>query len=373
MSLTIEVVQDAARFAEMRGEWGEVLRDSSSNCLFLTWEWLHSWWNHLHSKRQLHIVAIRSAGSLVAIAPLMVSTRDLMAMKPFRALEFIGSGKVGSDYLDIIVRTGWEGQSFQTLHRYFREARLTLRLERLREGCNRVQEFVSGLSSDAWTIKETKAWICPYIDISGQTWPSYLAGLGSEHRYNFNRRLRALSKNFDFRFDRALSESARAEALTDLIALHRDRRDQMGDSNAFETQPLVNFHETFSRSALEANWLRLFVMRLDGRPASALYGLSYNRKFYFYQSGFDAFFRKYSVGLVTMGLAIQAAIEEGLDEYDMLEGGESYKSHWAASSRDLVQLEAYPPGVGGQVLSCLSDLRAGAGKLVRRGLALARH
>jgi len=79
------------------------------------------------------------------------------------------------------------------------------------------------------------------------------------------------------------------------------------------------------------------------------------------------------VGLVTMGLAIQSAIEEGLDEYDMLEGGESYKSHWAANSRDLVQVDAYPPGVSGQVLSCLSDLRAGARKIVRRGLAIARH
>src|SRR5262249_50204950 len=157
-------------FARLRGEWNNVLCDSNADGVFLTWEWMHSWWVHLTPKSKLHIVTVRSDGSLVAIAPLIVSWPGLTAMHPCRVLEFIGSGVVGSDYLDFIVRRGWERPVFQKLRRYFSETALTLRLERLQHGCNRVQEFASGLAEESWTVKERKAWVCPYIDIAGQTW-----------------------------------------------------------------------------------------------------------------------------------------------------------------------------------------------------------
>src|SRR5439155_184650 len=81
-------------------------------------------------------------------------------------------------------------------------------------------------------------------------------------------------------------------------------------------------YDDVSRSGLELGWLRLFILRLDGRPAAALHGYQYGGVFSFYQAGFDPAFAKQSVGLVTMALAIKSAIEEGADEYDLLHGAE---------------------------------------------------
>ncbi|HLH30788.1 MAG TPA: GNAT family N-acetyltransferase [Terriglobia bacterium] len=373
MSLAIEVVHQSTRFENLRTEWSSLLRESTSDSVFLTWEWLHSWWTHLRSKGRLYIVLVWSDETLVAIAPLMATRRPVMEMHPFPVLEFMGSGVAGSDYLDFIVRRNWEEPVFQALRRFFVETRLTLQLERLRRHSSRVQDFTIVLASHAWTIREENLWICPYIDISGHSWQSYLSGLGSMHRYNFNRRLKGLSKNFELRFECATTESTRANFLADLISLHRDRRSRLGGSNAFENAALVAFHETFSRLAFEQGWLRLFVMSLDGHASAALYGFSYNQKFYFYQSGFDGAYSKHSVGLVTMGLAIRSAIEEGLGEYDMLEGAEPYKSHWAPNVRELTQITAYPPGMTGSALNRMSEFRAAARKAVRRTLALSRH
>ncbi len=47
--------------------------------------------------------------------------------------------------------------------------------------------------------------------------------LGSEHRYNFNRRLKQATKNFQFRFEQARSPEECHEALDRLIALHNMR------------------------------------------------------------------------------------------------------------------------------------------------------
>ena len=57
-------------------------------------------------------------------------------------------------------------------------------------------------------------------------------------------------------------------------------------------------------------------------PAAALYGFAYGGRFHFYQAGFDEGFARLSVGLVTIGLTIQQAFTEALDEYDFLHGAE---------------------------------------------------
>ncbi|HEU4520710.1 MAG TPA: cellulose biosynthesis protein CelD, partial [Thermoanaerobaculia bacterium] len=102
-SLTIDVVSDSATFAAMRDEWNELLTASAADSLFLTWEWLHTWWKHLRGSRQLFLVTVRDGSRLVAIAPL-TSRPTWMG----NVIEFAGSGTIGSDYLDIIVRRGWE-------------------------------------------------------------------------------------------------------------------------------------------------------------------------------------------------------------------------------------------------------------------------
>jgi CelD/BcsL family acetyltransferase involved in cellulose biosynthesis len=112
---------------------------------------------------------------------------------------------------------------------------------------------------------------------------------------------------------------------------------------AFSTPALRAFHEEISERALARGWLRLFVLRLDGKPAAALYGFKYDSTFYFYQSGFDPRYKKESVGLIAMGLAIKSAVEEGVEEYDLLHGDETYKLHWAAEARELGRLDLYPP------------------------------
>jgi hypothetical protein len=82
---------------------------------------------------------------------------------------------------------------------------------------------------------------------------------------------------------------------------------------------------------LKRGWLRLYLLWLDGKPAACLYGFFYSRKFYFYQSASMACFENHSPGMLTMGLAIQQAIQEGAEEYDLLHGTESYKKHGAGT------------------------------------------
>jgi CelD/BcsL family acetyltransferase involved in cellulose biosynthesis len=124
---------------------------------------------------------------------------------------------------------------------------------------------------------------------------------------------------------------------------------------------LLAFHRELSAIALERGWLRLWVLWLDRRPAAAFYGFRYGERFLYYQAGFDRAFARWSVGLVAMGLAIRSAIEEGAGEIDFLHGGETYKSLWSRSWRELERIELFPPTAAGH-----------AHRLLRRGAMTAR-
>lgn len=356
MTLTVDVVDDDARFAALAGEWEVLLRASRARCLFLTWEWLHTWWRHLGSRHRLSVLAVREGGTLVAIAPFAVSRRR-PALSPLAAVEFLGSGDVGSDYLDLICAPGREEPVLDALVDHLERRRAFLRLRRLEPSSALAAHLAGRLRTAGWSVARSAPEVCPYIPLDGHTWDSYLAGLGAQHRYNVRRRLRNLERA-GARFERVDSEEGRREVFPALVALHNARWSGRGGSEAFHHRGLVAFHDELSRIALARGWLRLFALRLEGRVVAALYGFLYEGRFSFYQAGFDPGQGRLSLGLAAMGLAIKSAIEEGARSYDMLHGDEPYKFLWCREARELAQLELYP--------------RTAAGGLARRAAATLR-
>jgi CelD/BcsL family acetyltransferase involved in cellulose biosynthesis len=370
---TVELVSDVEAFEALRREWDELLTASNSRCVFLSWEWLFTWWKHLREDRLLSILAVRRGSELVAIAPLALRPRRFTRACPLPVLEFLGSGFVGSDYLDVIVRNGAETEACQALILHLAKGRVPLKLTNLKRGQNVAARVLAGLSEQGWTTAEARTNTCPFISLAGTTWASYLASLSAEHRYNFNRKLRSLNRNYEVRFEQVRSEGQCCEALDLLIGQHNTRWRARGGSDAFHTAELVAFHREWTRVALECGWLRFYVLRLNDKPAACLYGMQLGETFYFYQSSFDAAFTQSSVGLIAMGLAIQSAIGEGDGEFDLLHGSEGYKSHWSRESRDLGRLESFPPGGVSSVYRLSVELgrasRAFARRMTKRGQA----
>jgi CelD/BcsL family acetyltransferase involved in cellulose biosynthesis len=368
-ALTVERMSEAAAFEGLRQEWDELVEASEPGCVFLTWEWLHTWWKHLAGDRSLAILAVRRGGELAALAPFCMQRRSLARARPFSALEFLGSGFVGSDYLDVIVRKGSGAEVRQALTSWLAGMSRPLKLTNIKSGESVAAGVLAGLREKGWAAAETKINICPFIPLTGTTWDCYLASLSAEHRYNFNRKWRRLNRDYEVRFEQACTPEQCREFLDLLIAQHNTRWRALGGSDAFHTRGLVDFHRDWTQAALQRGWLRLYVLRLNGKPAACLYGLLYRGVFYFYQSSFDEAYQQASVGLIAMGLAVQSAIGEGAEEYDLLHGDETYKSHWSRHSRDLARLESFPPGGLGGCCRLSVELGRASRALARRAMA----
>src|SRR5437867_3845318 len=110
--MIVERIQTVEGFEQLHDEWNALLRASTSDCVFLTHEWLTTWWKHLADRRVLSILTARLNGKLIGIMPLALRSVQYSRMIP-RSFEFLGSGIVGSDYLDVIVLPGHERKAMR--------------------------------------------------------------------------------------------------------------------------------------------------------------------------------------------------------------------------------------------------------------------
>ena len=381
-SWTVRPVRSIDEFRALRSEWTSLLEASRSNCLFLTWEWLFTWWQHLGTPERLELLLVRHGGKLKGIAPLARTGNAPVRWMLAPRFRLLGTGAVGSDYLDLIVDESSEQETIDALVRHLERHRCLVELAQLARGGSMAGRVAEALGRRGWTVVESPTNVCPFVDLTNQTWDSFVARLGRSHRQNLRRRLRKLEERFTVSFERVRSESELDGALDVLVLLHNQRWESRGGSDALDEEAVVRFHREFARLALARGWLRLFVLSLDGRATAALYGFRYGDRFLFYQSGFDETFADYSVGLVLMALAIRSALEEGLSEYDLLHGAEPYKFHWATGTRELGRLELYPPsfeallqrtsrsaarGAKGRLRSWLSKTAPATRRLAGRG------
>jgi len=354
----VTTVDTTERCQALRAEWEDLLTESSADCLFLTWEWLFTWWQELGRGRRLALREVRRDGRLIGLAPWMLR-RGLPAR-----LELLGNGRVGSDYLDVIARNGSEGEVSAALAADLDRRGGVVVMTQLRQS-SLAARLSSLLGEHRWRSLRDTTHVCPFIALDGLSWQDFLQSLGPSHRSNVRRRLRKLHARYAVTFERADDAAHAAESFDVLLRLHRLRWSQRGGSDGFTDPPLVAFHRRFSRLALERGWLRLYVLRLDGRPAAAWYGFRYGHRFLFYQSGFDPAFAGSSVGLASMSLAIQAAIAEGAAELDLLHGAEPYKLLWTREARPLERLELFPPSALGTLRRQLTCSIRGAKRLLR--------
>jgi CelD/BcsL family acetyltransferase involved in cellulose biosynthesis len=97
------VIDSTQDFADLEGKWEDLQRNSSLAIPYQWWAWLYSWWEFCGESYELRLVTVWGRTLLVGLAPLMLDRRW-----GFGRLLFIGTGI--TDYLDILVRRGWERQ-----------------------------------------------------------------------------------------------------------------------------------------------------------------------------------------------------------------------------------------------------------------------
>ena len=356
-SLSVRVVDNSEGFQNLRVAWNKLLTRSHSATPFQTWEWLWSWYTRIAPKRRLLILSVYHGETLVGIAPF---ERVGFHGMPVRRLRFLGGGP--SDYLDGIYESGREEDVLSAVFRWLKSNRRKwdiIDLQHVRRGSPTLRYLENLGAGSEWRVATRPQDVCPCASL-GADWASTVARFGKKTRGNLTYYERLASRDFEFEM-REVCPDELDSALGRLFDLHAARwrkRLLPGVLGAGRTQ---RFHRTAAPLLEESGRLRLYGIRLNGEWQSLLYCLCLGERTVYYIGGWNPEFRKYSLGTLLIGRAMQDAVERGCVEFDFLRGDEPYKKRWTSEKRVSVRIIAHlgtPRGVlGAQV--ALTGSRAG--------------
>jgi CelD/BcsL family acetyltransferase involved in cellulose biosynthesis len=343
---TVEKVTTRQGLEQLEKDWNLVLRESASDNLMLTWEWMANWWDVFGQGRELHILLVRDGERVIGIAPLLMRVVRHCGVLLYRRLEFLASGEdeadeICSEYLDFIIKKGSEpevlGAIFEYLLKHERSWDEILLSDIPQESPNLpLLEKLCG----AYGIRQciTRRQTAVYLSLPSD-WESFFNGLRSNLRRKIRRDRRAVKLNGG-----KLHVIDQLEELEEhfefLIRLHQSRWTSRGKPGVFASEKFTRFHRSVAPKLLSKGWLKLFVLSLSAKPISALYNFTYNNRMHYYQGGFIREGNLISSpGVLIHSYAIEKAIEEGFSEYDFMKGEVgSYKTNWGGQTRYLVEL-----------------------------------
>lgn len=331
--------------AALEPEWNALLARSGSDTIFLTWEWVDSWWHAYGDALRPYVVSFEREGALVGIAPLVRRPVSRLLALRHEAVAFLGDGSADSDYLDLIVAPGEEGAVAEWLADVLETLRPGRRVARFHEvpGTSpNLEPLARALRTRGWSWRSETV-PCAVIRFP-DTWDEYLRTLKPRMRTKVRSLERRLEEGHRVRFERCAPRERLEEVLASLFDLHQGRWARDGQVGVFANEAKRRFYTLLSPRLLERGWLRLSTLEVDGRPVAHQMCFEYHGVLYLLQEGYDPDWEEQGVGNVLRARVMRDAIERGVTSYDFLGGVTEHKRSWGAVPKESVRVLAAPPG-----------------------------
>ena len=330
--LSVIEINDIDEFFELRHEWNKVLERSRDNHIYLTWDFLSTYWKHFGKERKLRIIVIKDKNEIIAIAPLRQSRFNFANSFSYDVVEPLGYR--GADYTGLILTE--------------RDAEcLKLFLNHLAEhgdwdflylydvpGTSVVPKLLTKISEVIpFKFDFIQGVVCPYISLP-HSMDVFMNKLDGKFRKNLRRCMKNLQKDYHRVELKRYDEFGSVEETMQLFFdLHQKRWKLKDMPGVFNTEKTRNYSIDVAKCFANNGWLALYFLTADDKPIAVQYCLEYNQKMLYGLGGFDPDYSQYSAGNIILAKVIEKCIEREVKEYDLMKGGERYKFDWSEKYR----------------------------------------
>ena len=330
------LVTEYEEFLSFKKEWNCLLSDSSSDTIFLTWEWLDSWWRAYGRGKELHIVVAEKNGRIVGIAPLYSQQTVQYGLIPCTVLRFLGDGSYDSDYLDFIVRRGDEKPVVTSLLEFLvRDGRHwdVMLLREIPETSNVITIMRSFFEGLGWYWEKVEDVPCTFVNLPAD-WDGYLSMLRPRMRTKIRSVMRRLEKEHEVSFDMCRNISDLSMRLESLFELHNRRWRSVGKPGVFESSEKTEFYNLMASAFHSRGWLRFYSLSVDGKYAAHQFCFEYGNTMFLLQEGYNPEMADLEVGNVLRGYVFRDCIERRVSVYDFLGGVTRHKLSWGGNVKN---------------------------------------
>ena len=291
--------------------------------------WIDAWWRAF-GRGTLELLALRRAGELAALLPLMRVRGALLSPSNWHTPEFplLVADTEAAEDLGRAIAAG---------------SPRSLRLSFVSEADPGVEGIARALLPARYRLLVRTLERSPYLDLS-PGWAAYESSRPRKLRAEIQRRERRLERlgavsldlvTAEERLDGALAEAFRVEA-----SGWKGRR-----ATAMSSSPSTRgFYEGVARWAAAQGLLRLAILRVGGRPVAVDFGLEEGGAHYLVKTGYDPEFASFGPGKLIRWRMIARAFSLGLERYELLGDEEPWKAEWSRGHRERLLFHAFAPG-----------------------------
>lgn len=318
-----------SRFEECNpDDWARLLLQGETKSVFLTLPWQLAWWQTF-GRGKLLLIAVESAGELVAVAPLFADSGMVF---------FVGSG--GSDYLDFLGDTS---------HPEILLNILKLALERTpnfvgfrfyhvpdtSKTGRRLANIAKEIGFDCFDEGKLPAPVLRFSD-----WPS--SERPPAEKKSLVRHERGLRARGNVHVRHLLQEEDICLRLPVFFEQHIARWSQTPFPSLFLDQRQRDFYQCLTNKVATTGCLRLSCLQIDDEPVAFHFGTCFNGTFLWYKPTFDVRWSRYSPGEVLLRQLLLYAAETGVHTFDFGIGDEPFKQRFATEARWVRTWGLYP-------------------------------
>jgi CelD/BcsL family acetyltransferase involved in cellulose biosynthesis len=325
--ITIKKISDYQGWNPYAEEWNNLLTRSSSNHIFLTFEWLSTWWELFGEDKELAIILAFDGKQLVGAVPLFLERARVL-----KVLRFLGSQVVMTDLLNFIVIPGREREVIPALMDFLLnkvswdkmylndmmgEPKILDALKKWSEGHNFIFSCEKNFVSPCLHLSDTLEGFHKKVD------SAFLKGLQRTG-------LRRLYREHQVEFQDSVERDEIDRTLEKLFQLHTERWEAEGKKGQFDTQIKKNFYKKIALKMSSQGWLRLAALRVDGNEEAVLLGVEYLKSYFALQLGCGLRGLQLKAGNVLFYRLLESLIGR-VNKFHFLKGNEGYKYKWGAT------------------------------------------
>jgi CelD/BcsL family acetyltransferase involved in cellulose biosynthesis len=332
MVLRITEINSFNRFLELRQVWNSVLDRCRDKHVFLTWEYLSTYWKHFGNNKKLRILCIENENKIIGIAPFRQSRYNFAGLPSYNVIEPLASKRANYTGLMLAEREAdclklflsylvenddWDFIYLNDLH-----------------GTSIIPEILPKVCETVpLKFESMEGAVCPYLPLPNSI-DIFMQGLGRNLRYNLRRYANRLEKDYQrVEFKKYDELGSVEESMKIFFELHQKRWKSKGEPGFYYSQKNRDSALDVTKVFANNEWLALYFLTANTEPIAGMLCVEYDNKMYFALSGFDPEYSQYSVGNLLIAKIIEKCIKRKIKEFDFMKGDESYKFDYGGKCR----------------------------------------
>lgn len=333
--LRVVEINTAAKLAEHRAAWEQLIQQAPGAELFETYTWIQAWLASYWRDRPLAFVLVYEGEQLVGLAPLLRDEHGEVGCAGALVTPANDQSK-RSDIVCVGAPAPIVGAVFDHLSSHYRAP--------VRVRCAHTEAAaVSAVRKRRSGSLEQSESASPIVQVEG-SWDEYLSARPRHLRRELKRKRRKLESTWPVRWRTTGDASTYERAMADVLRVERNSWKHRQGTSFLSEPNSAAFYNRVARGCAAKGWLRLELLYLDDLPVAHIFGVQFKGTYYALKTSYDEVYRAWSPGNVLFQYVLRRVFDDDrLAVFDFLGSGAHWKEEIANATREHVDACAFGP------------------------------